>query len=563
MTGTYILGIIAIFIIAIFLIGLNNSNNEKRLFRKKCADEYGAAPSSRIKKIRSDISGYFKANKKDYFVDYITWNDLSMDEIFDRINYCETSSGEEYLYYLLKCPKTCDDGEFDKLEERLKELSGSEDERIRLKESLHGIGKSGKYSIYDYLPVIDKDSAGSNAIHFIILALMVTAIVLMCFGSFTLGFLLLIVLFAVNIASYFKIRARLTPYLATFSYVLRLMNGGAALSGTNSFAFSDKIDEIRECNKRLQGFSRGSWVLSKGYGATGSGNPFDIIMDYVRMLTHIDLIKFNFMYKKLKSEIQSVQKLTELIGYIDSVLSICYYRASLKEYCVPQLTEYIRAYKIKDGTHPLMENPVPNSLEAKKGYLITGSNASGKSTFLKMCAINSIFAQSIHTCTCKEYVASYYRIFTSMALRDDLDMGDSYYMVEIKSLKRILDTASIKKVPVLCFIDEVLRGTNTVERIAASSKILSYFADEQSSVLCFAATHDGELSDILGKMYDVHHFEGEMENGDVSFDYKLKAGPATKRNAISLLHSIGYDESIVSEAEKMAQRFENTGVWNL
>ena len=150
-----------------------------------------------------------------------------------------------------------------------------------------------------------------------------------------------------------------------------------------------------------------------------------------------------------------------------------------------------------------------------------------------------------------------------MALRDDLDLGDSYYMVEIKSLKRILDASSVKEVPVLCFIDEVLRGTNTIERIAASSKILAHFAGEKSTVLCFAATHDGELSDILGKTYEVHHFEGELENGDVNFDYTLKAGPATKRNAISLLKSIGYDENIVSDAEKMAQRFEKTGIWGL
>ena len=563
MTGAYILGIIALLIFAVFLIGLNNRKNEEKLFRKKCADEFGSAPSSRIKKQRDDISGFYNAHKRDYCVDDITWNDLSMDEVFDRISYCETASGEEYLYFLLRCPKISDDGEFNKLENRLDHLSSNESERIRIKESLHTIGKSGKYSIYDYLPVIDRDSAGSNFMHFLMLIMMAVAVIIMTFANFTIGFLLLMLTFAINLVSYFKIKASLTPYLATFAYVLRLMNGGKYLSETNSLAFSDKIDEIRECVGNLKGFSRGSWVLSKGYGATGSGNPLDIIMDYVRMLTHIDLIKFNLMYKKLKAEIQSVHKLTELIGYIDAVMSICYYRASLTEYCKPHLTEFIRAYKIEDGCHPLMDSPVPNSFEAKKGYLITGSNASGKSTFLKMCALNSILAQSIHTCTAKAYVGSYYRIFSSMALRDDLCLGDSYYMVEIKSLKRILDEATVKEVPVLCFIDEVLRGTNTIERIAASSKILSHFADENSTVLCFAATHDGELSDILGGLYEVHHFEGEMDEGDVIFDYKLKEGPATKRNAIRLLDYIGYDKDIVKEAEDMAKRFEKTGDWSL
>ncbi|SEK29955.1 MutS domain V [Butyrivibrio sp. ob235] len=563
MTGAYILGIIASFIAAVFLIGLQNRKNEERSFKKKCADEYGAAPSSRIKRQRADVSGYYKSAEKKFSIDDITWNDLSMNEVYDRISYCETSSGEEYLYYLLRCPQTFDNGTFNKLENELAALSKDESERIHLKETLHCIGKSGKYSIYDYLPLIDKNSAGSNLVHVLMLILMVLSVLLMSFFNFTLGFLILIIAFAVNMVTYFKIKSALAPYLMTFSYVLRLMKGGEALALTESDIFKDDINKIKECVSKLKGFSRGSWILSKGYGATGSGNPFDIIMDYVRMLTHIDLIKFNSMYKKLKQEIPSVQKLTEIIGYIDSVISIAYFRASVSEYTVPELMENHGEYQIENGRHLLMDNPVPNSFAAKKGFLITGSNASGKSTFLKMCAINSIMAQTIHTCTCTSYKAPFYRVFTSMALRDDLTLGDSYYMVEIKSLKRILDSAAYDGDPVLCFIDEVLRGTNTIERIAASSKILEYFASHKERVLCFAATHDRELAEVLHDHFEVHHFEGDMENGDVTFDYKLKAGPATKRNAISLLKSIGYNDDIVCEAESMAKRFEEHGLWTL
>ena len=81
-------------------------------------------------------------------------------------------------------------------------------------------------------------------------------------------------------------------------------------------------------------------------------------------------------------------------------------------------------------------------------------------------------------------------------------------MVEIKSLKRIVDRAKEEGEPVLCFIDEVLRGTNTVERIAASTEILSLLA--QKNALCFAATHDIELSYILDEIYTNYHFEEEV-----------------------------------------------------
>ena len=102
--------------------------------------------------------------------------------------------------------------------------------------------------------------------------------------------------------------------------------------------------------------------------------------------------------------------------------------------------------------------------------LLTGSNASGKSTFLKSVALNAILAQTIYTVMADSYRAPYFRIYSSMALKDNLMGNESYFIVEIKSLKRIYESAD-EKVPMLCLIDEVLRGTNTVERIAASSQI--------------------------------------------------------------------------------------------
>lgn len=117
--------------------------------------------------------------------------------------------------------------------------------------------------------------------------------------------------------------------------------------------------------------------------------------------------------------------------------------------------------------NPLLTHPVANSLYAEGGILLTGSNASGKSTFMKNMAVNAILAQALNTSLSKRYRGVVCRIMTSMALRDNLAQGESYFVVEVKSLKRILE-ASREKTPLLCVIDEVLRGTNTTERIAAS-----------------------------------------------------------------------------------------------
>ena len=125
---------------------------------------------------------------------------------------------------------------------------------------------------------------------------------------------------------------------------------------------------------------------------------------------------------------------------------------------------------------------------------------------LKMVAVNAALAQTIHTCAAESYHAPIFQIFSSMALRDSMENGESYYIVEIRSLKRILDAAGERRTPVLCFVDEVLRGTNTVERIAAATQILIRLAE--SGTLGFAATHDIEMMiSELNKLDAVHYLE--------------------------------------------------------
>ncbi|MCR5656206.1 MAG: hypothetical protein K6G06_01975 [Butyrivibrio sp.] len=557
--------VFAVIIFIVFLLGLRNEKNEERTFKNTIISEYSKAPADRLKSNRRGLLGYFNKHKKDYYVDDITWNDLSMDDIFDRINYCESSSGEEYLYYLIRNPKISSKSlsELEDFERKVKAFEENEDLRLTYKRLFNKIGKNLKYSIYEYLEFLDKCQAKSNAGHFAALVIMVAAILSMIFVNFNIGFLVFILIIAFNVVSYFKEKAKIDPYLATFSYVCRLEKNALVIADESSEFFSLEKESLKKSSGNLNKFVKGSWILMSPSRMSGSGNPIDILMDYVRMVTHADLIKFNSMIDALKENIGSVDELITVMGSIDAALSIAYFRASLQNgYCKPDLTDNDDKFSVSGAYHPLIEAPVPNNIETKRGVLITGSNASGKSTFLKTIAINAIFAQSIYTSLSESYRSHMYRIYSSMALRDDLNYGDSYYMVEIKSLKRILDAGDEKdNAPVLCFIDEVLRGTNTTERIAASAKVLEHFAS--SDVCCFAATHDLELSKVLDKNYDIYHFEGVMENDDVVFDYKIKEGGAGARNAIKLLKTIGYDESIVEEAEKMAVKFDETGEWTL
>ena len=146
-----------------------------------------------------------------------------------------------------------------------------------------------------------------------------------------------------------------------------------------------------------------------------------------------------------------------------------------------------------------------------------------------------------------------------MALKDSIENGESYYIAEIKSLKRIIDSIN-SEMPLLCFVDEVLRGTNTIERIAASSQILYYIS--KCNCLCIAATHDLELTYILESHFLNYHFQEKITDNEIKFDYKLYEGRSNSRNAIKLLKFFGYDNSIVQSAEQKALDFNSHGKWS-
>ena len=102
----------------------------------------------------------------------------------------------------------------------------------------------------------------------------------------------------------------------------------------------------------------------------------------------------------------------------------------------------------------------------------------------------------------------------------------------------------------LCIIDEILRGTNTAERIGAGTELLKALC--RKGVLCFAATHDLELTVLLKEDMDNYHFEEWVKGKEIQFPYQLTEGCATGRNAIKLLGALGFDQELVQRAEKLA-----------
>lgn len=557
---------VALFFICVFIKEAFSAKKREKQYIKSLYEDYGKLPKKEYSLERySHIASYFNRHQKEGQLDDITWNDLNLDEIFKRMNYTLSASGEEYLYYTLRSV-VGDRSELEHLEEVIRYFEENHDERVKLQLLMTRLGHTGKYSLYDYLDNLDLLGKRSNTKNLLLDFLFVPLIALAPF-QLPVALCGIVFLMCYNIISYFKEKKEIEPYIISFVYIMRLLKACDEIVKVNAPVCGREWELIRKHKEQLKSMRQGAGFVIKGASSVSTGNPLDIILDYTRMLFHIDLLLFNKMLAGLRAHVADVDVLITQVGYIETAIAVGAFRHSLENgYCVP---EFMRESEIesgqmltmKEGYHPMLAKPVKNSISTTRGVLLTGSNASGKSTFLKTVAINAILAQTIHTCTADSYQAPFFTIYSSMSLRDDIESGESYYIVEIKALKRILQAAKESSGRVLCFVDEVLRGTNTVERIAASTQILKSLAG--TNLLCFAATHDIELTQLLEEEYDNYHFEEEVREGDISFNYKLLDGRATTRNAIKLLQIIGYDEQIIRQATKQAEQFVKTGSWQI
>lgn len=507
------------------------------------------------------ISHYFRhkmtVDKDIPYIDDITWNDVDMDSVFCMLNQTYSSAGQEYLYYMLRTP-TVDQDVLDQREKLIRCYMEQKKTRLDMQMIFHDIGRSRKVSIIDYISRLDDVKKESNARHFLLLAAYAGSLAVMMFNT---GIGIMVLLFSImyGISTYFKRKGQIEPYIVSFVYILKLLKAADTVSKVKTPEFEIYTENIRKAKSAFFKFKTGAVFLTSN--AAAGGDLVDGILDYVRILFHVDLIKFNMMSDELKKHQKEVEEILDNIGLLEATAAIASFRAYLPFYAEPKLKKQKKVFmNLKNVYHPMITEPVANSIEENRGVLITGSNASGKSTFLKTVSINAILAQSINTCPASEYEACFFQIYSSMALADNLQGKESYYIVEIKSLKRILNHKN-DEIPVLCFVDEVLRGTNTVERIAASAQILKSLAREQ--VLCFAATHDIELTYVLEDNYSNYHFQEEIKENDILFNYQLQKGRATSRNAIRLLGIIGYEQEIIEKADQTAARFMQTGEWSL
>lgn len=258
---------------------------------------------------------------------------------------------------------------------------------------------------------------------------------------------------------------------------------------------------------------------------------------------------FYSFLNSISKERQSIENMFLFIGEIDAAISTTSLKSGNLKICTPTFNN-TNELNVQEIYHPLIEDCILNNIHlSEKSLLLTGYNMSGKTTFIRIITVNSILAQTLHFCFADVYSAPFYKIYSSIRITDDLLKNTSYYLQEVLTIKELID-ASNDKNPCLFVLDEIFKGTNTVERISGGKAILSYLNKKQHTV--FVSTHDIELTELLQKEeYELFHFSEHIENNELFFDHKIKMGKLKTRNAIKILELYKYPPEIIVDAKKI------------
>lgn len=203
-----------------------------------------------------------------------------------------------------------------------------------------------------------------------------------------------------------------------------------------------------------------------------------------------------------------------------------------------KIVEGNNIFRAKDLGHPLISDQtrINNDIEFDKEILIiTGSNMSGKTTFLRTIGINLILAYNGARTISESLEASKMEIYTSMRVVDDLGSGISTFYAEILRIKEIIDHSNEN---LIFLIDEIFRGTNSADRILGAKNVIRILKD--SGAIGAISTHDLELSNLEdGVRIKNYHFSDIYDGETISFDYKIKKGRSTATNAKNLMKLAG------------------------
>jgi len=484
-----------------------------------------------------------------------TTSDIDFHELFRFVDHTCSRIGQQVLYHRLLRPHG-EEAPLKELDSQARYFTANTPVREKVQQELLRLDHSNAYSIQllmgerlfmrpRWYPLALADTIG--VITILLLSIPYPALLIW-----------LMLPFAINIVLHLRNKNN------TYRYIKALPQLNVLIKTTKTLMAGEiPFDKtgLPESLSRLKGFQRKfKWLSFGDTGGSELAMLYYWLWELFKALFLIELHSFFRLIRELEQRQADVRRIFSFTGQVDLAISVASLRAAGGITCIPILTTgaagvspaYVKQWRVCDLYHPLVKDCVVNSLKADgKGILITGSNMSGKTTFLRTLGINSLLAQTLYTCYGAAYSAPPFRLYSSIRIDDSLLDGKSYYFEEVTVMGELIEATGAQE-PNLYLLDEIFKGTNMVERIASAKAILSYLDGKGHIVV--VSTHDLELSDMLKEQYDLYHFEEILQDGQLLFDHLLKPGPLRTRNAIRILGMAGYPDEIIRDASETSRR---------
>lgn len=544
---------VAIAVISLYALwAYFNTRSKKRNRLDKIRYDWGRSKSDYFPFHR--ITSYAEVQKQKFFhqLSEQTLRDIDFNELFQFIDRTTTKPGQQYLYNKLIRPSGNSE-ELTTLNSQVKFFSDHAAIREGVQQDLLALSHSDAYHIAALLN--DRLLERPKWLKWLIAYTVVVLLLLLLIPFYKIVVLFLLVPALLNMVLHFWNKGNTDSFTKSFPQLNVLIHLSEKLLQKE---LPHQKENVAQAIAALKPFQLKIKLLNLGQDGSIKDDLAQLGVYFTDLIKAFFLVEIHVLYhltKELENRQHHVATLFEYVGNIDLTISIASLRAGGKVVCEPRLIARSKKISFKNIYHPLVKNCVTNTLSVhSKSVLITGSNMSGKTTFLRTLMINSVLAQTIYTCFAEEFTTPIVKQFSSIRIDDDLLKGSSYYFEEINIMASLVNEANSGHQN-LFVSDEVFKGTNTIERIASAKAILSYL--NKGDNLVFVSTHDIELSGILADEYDLYHFTETIDNGQLHFDHRIKVGPLTTRNAIRLLELSSYPEEITSEANRISSQLTN------
>lgn len=494
------------------------------------------------------IEKYFRNKMKQastFVLSDQTCSDLDFEELFMFIDRTNSKIGQQFLYHTLR---TFTENKNIEAEEKIiDEIYQKKVFKDSLQTELSKLNKYEAYYIYSLFQ--EKQLEAPKWFFLIKLLPFVTLVCILLSFLYPSLVLILLAIIIINIGFHYWNKKNLFIYSESIPQLIKMTNVARNLYRIDSLRLifpkvGNSIQALENIKKRAFFFSVEEKLQSDFSSILWS------VFELIKMCFLLEAILLFNVLKKIETKKDEIEEVFAFLGKTDSLYSIASLRYGLQKWSVPNIHNNPKFIDAVNLYHPLINNCVPNSIRLDgKSVLLTGSNMSGKTSFIRIIGINTITALSINTVFGEKFSLPFVNLITAIRISDDLLNDKSYYFEEVLRIKEMI-SESEKETNNLFLLDEIFKGTNTVERIAAGKSVLSYLSVKN---LVFVSTHDIELADLLKNEYNLYHFSETISDKSIDFDYILKEGKLTRRNAIKILEINGYPAPVIAEAMKIAQ----------